>query len=147
MGKTLIIKGADFSAVSVDKLEDKVIDFTLADVKNYNIGTATNTVNLIAPTGGNPSFYEVDCTGYDQLVISATNARVAITKTKLPSTTGGKNLSINSYLANTISDSYYATISSPSTISLPNGSRYVYIRRTISDGTDTTPSSATLKAV
>lgn len=144
MGKTLVIIGADFSNVSIDVLEDKVIDFSTATVKYYNIAESDNAVRLIAPTSGNPSFYMVDCSGYDKLVISVNTGRLFIAKSELPSSADLEN--IESYFAGTKEESYYSALTGTNTeINLPPASRYLYIRKTITNGTDNTPSSATLK--
>ena len=150
MGKTLVIKGADFSAVSVDRLEDKVIDFTTAPIKNYNIAEHSGVVKLIAPTSGNPSFYEIDCIGYDRLLITCTGARLLFTNAALPSSSGSSSsgITITSYLANTKADSYYGDYTGTnSAINIPNNAKYLYVRKTMASSEDTTPSTATLKAV
>lgn len=149
MGKTLVIKGADFSAVAVDRLEDKVINFTSATVKNHNIAESSGVLKLVTPTTGNPSFYEIDCQGYNNLEITCDGSRIFISNAKLPtSATSNSGVSIEGYCAGTKANSYYPSYTGTnSIINLPNNSKYLYIRKTASGGNDSTPSSATLKAM
>lgn len=148
MGKTLVIKGADFSEVSVEKLDDKVINFSTATVKNYNIAETSSVLKLIAPTTGDPSFYEIDCSGYDKLVITIDGGRLLITNAALPSSSTGKGTNIESYVAGSKSTSYFSSLTGTNyEITLPSSAKYIYIRKTTGSAVDTTPSSATLKAV
>lgn len=144
MGKTLIIQGADFSAVAIGTGQQQVINFSTATQYDGTVALYNGSVKVTAPSGSLIRLYKIPCSGYTRLYIQAAESqRILFTNAALPVT---YNDLVTSYLPSTQAASYYEALDATSEVivTIPQGTAYVYIRKCTSSGADRTPSSAIL---
>jgi len=148
MGKSLIIKGADFSENAIRY--ENWLDFNSLPYQPHNIALNDTVLKLVTPSSA--SFFEINLSDYPNAKSLFINtgehaSRVLFTNAQLPTAqTSGTGISINSYLASSLDDSYFNSIAigTETTIDIPSGSAYLYIRRAGSGGTLIIPESAAI---
>lgn len=152
MGKLLIIKGADFSqnAVSFISVE---LDFANLQVESIAIAYHDNAIYYATSSGTPPmpSFYLIDMSnyqGYTKLKLQTNLSEVSrVLFTTVILEAAEEQKSVTDYdIPSSIDNCYYNSITANSEveIDIPEGTQYIYLRKT-NTVMDTTPVYAILK--